>query len=334
MSLSLRRLAAGTVSLLAVLAGTAAVAHPPGPPARTAPGTRRPCMRTRSVSELAGRVLLAGLLAGAGAVVTAAPAHAGGLAGVTRVAHWTAKDYSTVKSWHVACPAETVVIGGGAEIDGPDGGRLEMLRPNPFGNRFEARARMVQPRGIVSWRLIVYAVCAVAPPGLTYVAAESQSPSPTTTLRTAVATCPAGTKVLGLGAQAAKEAGRNVVLQWMYPNASLTSVVGMSHERPSGEDQEWTLAVYAVCGAVPSAEVGFTEIEYTTDHIVSVTSSCPGDGLRLTGPGFRYSGYAAYGDGWLHTLRPDASLGSMYLHGRRDADSTADWWPELYPVCV
>ena len=100
---------------------------------------------------------------------------------------------------------------------------------------------MVQARGIVSWRLIVYAVCAVAPPGLTYVAAESQSP---------------------------------------------------------------------------------------------VNSSCPGDGLRLTGPGFRYSGYAAYGDGWLHTLRPDASLDSMYLHGRRDADSTADWWPELYPVCA
>ncbi len=38
--------------------------------------------------------------------------------------------------------------------------------------------------------------------------------------------------------------------------------------------------------------------------------------------------------GWLHTLRPDADLGGMVLHGRRDADSTADWWPELHPICV
>lgn len=287
----------------------------------------------RSVCEVAGRVVLAGLLAVAGTVLTAAPAHAGGLAGLTRVAHWTGKDTSTVKSWHVACPAGTAVIGGGAEIDGPDGGRLEMVRPNPFGNRVEARARMVQARGIVSWRLIVFATCAVAPPGLTYVTAESQTPSPTTTLRTAVATCPTGTKVLGVGAQAAKEAGRAVVLQWMYPNDSLTSVVGMSHQRPGGAGGDWTLAVYAVCGAVPSAEAGFTEIEYTTDHVVSVTSGCPGTKL-LTGPAFRYSGFAAYGDGWLHTLRPAADLGGMYLHGRRDADSTADWWPELHPICV
>jgi hypothetical protein len=290
-------------------------------------------VRTRSVSELAGRVLLAGLVALAGAVVTAAPAHAGGLAGATRVAHWTAKDYSTVKSWHVACPAETVVISGGAEIDGPDGGRIEMLRPNPLGNRFEARARMVQPRGIVSWRLIVYAVCAVAPPGLTYVAAESQSPSPTSMLRTAVASCPSGKQVIGFGAQAAKEPGRNVVLQWMYTNTSLTGVVGMSHQRPTGEDEDWTLAVYAVCATMPSAVRGFTEIEYTQDHVVSVTSGCPTAGTELTGGGFRYAGEAP-GAGWLHTLRPAADLGSFFLHGRRDADSTADWWPELYPVCA
>lgn len=290
-------------------------------------------MRSRSVSELAGRALLAGLLGLAGAVVSAAPAHAGGLAGVTRVAHWTAKDYSAVKSWHVACPAETVVVGGGAEIDGPDGGRVEMVRANPFGNRFEARARMVQPRGIVSWRLIVYAICAVGPPGLTYVAAESQ-PSSTTTLRTAVATCPAGTKVLSVGAQAATEPGRNVVLQWMYPDGGLTSVVGMSHERPSGEDQEWTLAVYAVCGAVPSAERDITMTGYTHDHVASIHSGCAADGMELTGTGFRFADYTTAGDGWLHTLRPAADLGSFFLHARRDADSTGDWWPELYPVCV
>ena len=40
-----------------------------------------------------------------------------------------------------------------------------------------------------------------------------------------------------------------------------------------------------------------------------MTSGC--GTKELTGNGFAFADFSAYGDGWLHTLRPDADPDSM-----------------------
>jgi hypothetical protein len=268
-----------------------------------------------------------------GLVAVADPA-AAGLKGSQRVAHWTPKDLTPTKQHHVACPEGTVVISGGAEIDGPEVGRIELLRPDQQLNRFEAGAYM--PQGAEPWRLIVYAICAAAPAGLTYVTAASTAVVPGSQLRTAVAFCPKGTQVIGMGARASVERERHVELESMFTNQSRTGVVAWTNGvQPVGEKKDWTTEAYAVCAAMPDGELDEAWYPFTLDHGNRMWVSCGQAKPLGTGSGFETVSDNAHGWIWLHDLIPDADQRSTYVETHKSkVNLTDEWYTIASVICV
>lgn len=101
-------------------------------------------------------------------------------------------------------------------------------------------------------------------------------------IKTATATCPAGSAVLGAGGQIVAGGG-GVTLSAVVPDPTLTSVTARGEALP-GHDLAWSVVAVAVCGRAPTFR-GLVRSAPDSD-----TASCPSHARYLTGTGFELPG--------------------------------------------
>lgn len=283
---------------------------------------------SRSVQRFAaGTLSLLAVLAGATAV--AAPAQAATLTGRQLVQSVTATSNTPAKTHKVFCPAGKVIISGGAYVDGPHTIRIHLLRPDSYGNFFEAGAHTTWGRP--SWRLYVYGVCANPPSGLTYVVTPSKPANGDQ--RYALAYCPPGKRVLGFGGRAATEPGRNVVLDWVFPDGGLTAAIAQTHAAEGGEPNPWTTEAYAVCADPVGAH---SEVAWTASGSPSATSvfvSCGTNQLVAAG-GALFTESAGNGQVGLTAVYSNDLTHSVVFAGEDGTGNPHSWSAHAYAICL
>ncbi len=276
-------------------------------------------------------VAISAALAG-GSVVAAAPASAG-LAGLHMISGNTANNSTNVKTKTLTCRTGEVAISGGAFLEGPGGAAVHIDRLKPAigaGNAsFEASASEWAANTGDPWLLRAYAICAPRPKGFSVVTAQSEPfDSP---LRGALATCPKGKKLVGLGGRSYTEASRDVALTAVLPSADLTRVIVQSYEEETGETEDWTAEAYAVC-ADPIAG----------QHTVAVTAG-PDSGAKVAGVGCGADQLHGVGAGtfnadrqaWYVGLYPTAGLVNGTALALEDPTGYAwNWYTTVVAICA
>ena len=146
------------------------------------------------------------------------------------------------------CPPDTNVLGGGADVSGGANSVhvSSMLPLAGFPDSFYATA-MEDPRGYSgAWTLSAWAVCGSGVTGWQIVQADVPA-EPDSTYAAAVATCPAGKKVIGVGG--AVSGGSRYVLDSVDPGEDLTDafVEVLGDETTPIAGSAWGAHAYAVC---------------------------------------------------------------------------------------
>jgi hypothetical protein len=144
----------------------------------------------------------------------------------------------------------------------------------------------------------------------------------------AIATCPAGKKVIGAGASEAGAAGQiRVTALRLYPDY----VYAYGVEDQDGTDWAWSLSVNAICADPPPG----LEIKYATgriDHAVGmgVDVDCP-LGKTVIGTGYSMN----YGQGQIGLSRLLVSGSHLAVTGQADPDRYPfSWSASAYAVCA
>lgn len=231
-----------------------------------------------------------GLLAAAGlTVVTAGPAAA--VTGLGNVSATTVVDSSATKSAVALCPAGKRVTGGGARLTIVTGQvSITRLAPTTTGDGYEAQAFEDRDGFTGTWGLVVTAVCADPLAGYQIVTATSVPSSDTT--ESVIATCPAGTQVIGLGGAVAPGNGF-VLLSNAVPTAAVapTRVSALGSESRGGFAGTWTVQAWAICTAAPVAGHIAVSTSGASSSVSpkTTTSTCPA-GRPVHGLGFQLGG--------------------------------------------
>jgi hypothetical protein len=182
-------------------------------------------------------------LAVGGAVALAAPAAA---ATFETVSVWaaSANDSADVKSATAYCPTGTRILGGGAVMNGNIEVHITGMMPDPVANSFTAYAAEHGP-GDWPWHVRAYGICGPEPAGLVYVSAFTGGDSATS--RSDYAWCPAGRKVLGVGARVTAPDSREVLLTYVKPTGTGNGAETGAVEMTGGYAGNWWLHSWAVC---------------------------------------------------------------------------------------
>ncbi|HST66153.1 MAG TPA: hypothetical protein VLM05_13285 [Mycobacteriales bacterium] len=277
------------------------------------------------------RTILLALLAAAGAnLLVSAPAHA--VPGLSFHSASTASNTTDTKSVSVACPAGTKPLGGGFFVSGGAGGRISVTRLQALSpsNTYAVTATEADDGAPGAWALHGYATCAPALPGLTYVSFSTGSDS--TPAKIAIATCPAGKRVVGTGARLLGDAGQ-VVLDDVHPNAGLTSVSASAYEDGSGYAGNWNLYAYATCATNPAGLVLATADTAPANSLDdAVGATCPGS-TRLLSPGGSVNGgtgHVFYGG-----IYPSADLTqAVAVTIEQNGGYGSNWWTQVSAICA
>lgn len=151
---------------------------------------------------------------------------------------------SNNKHMTAVCPAGKRLVGAGGEIIGEESHVvMNDLIPDPELTKVTVRGLENQNGTADDWFIRAHAVCANPLPGLELVTGASALNS---NAKSAVATCPAGKRVLGAGAEIKQDAGQ-VVLDDLTPSAGLTSVTVTGREDQDGIAADWRARAYAIC---------------------------------------------------------------------------------------
>lgn len=154
------------------------------------------------------------------------------------------------------CPAGKSLTGTGAEINGGLGAiMLDDLRPNvgpgTGPTAVTAGAYEADPNYVPNWTITAYAICAntAALPGLVRVSSSS-GPGVSPDFDSATATCPAGKRLLGTGAEINGALGE-VALDDLRPNGGIgtaptTAFVGAYDSDPN-YIPNWSVISYGIC---------------------------------------------------------------------------------------
>ena len=140
-----------------------------------------------------------------------------------------------------------------------------------------------------------------AVPGLVRVQATSgfnsvSKPSP-------VVTCPAGKRIVGVGAEL-NGAGGQVIINEVVPNATLTSARAIAYEDASGYAGSWSVTVYANCANPLPGLIRVVAPSATNSFAKSITAACPA-GRYVLGGAF----YVAGGFGRVVTTNVNPNIG-------------------------
>jgi hypothetical protein len=169
-----------------------------------------------------------------------------------------------------------------------------------------------------------------AVPGLQRVVGSrtSNSVSPTS----ASATCPAGKRVIGTGAQISGGQGQ-VVIDDITPNAALTSVTVTGYEDVDGFAGNWTVIAYAVCAnPLPGLQrVPFTEGP-DSERIKTPSGQCPGS-KRTIGIGAAMTG--ARGRATFSAMVTASGFRNTFAQAfEQQAGTNASWSITVYLICA
>jgi hypothetical protein len=251
------------------------------------------------------------------------------VAATHRVSAFTAST-SANKSLTVNCPAGQRALSPGAflQVGNFDQVFIDDIRPDAGLTSVTVNALEDETGVEENWTLSVGALCATPPPGLERVAATSPLNSSN---KSVTATCPAGKRVLGAGADINSFNGQ-VVLDDLRPNAALTSVTANALEDETGNSINWSVTAYAVC-ANPIA--GLERISETSplDSAVSkvLFPSCP-NGKVATGIGADINTFN--GQVMLDVLDTGGSENVLVEAVEDETGNPINWSVTAYVICA
>jgi hypothetical protein len=233
------------------------------------------------------------------------------------------------------CPAGTHVLGGGADITGgANGVHLSSMLPIPGAPDTFFASAMEDSRGYGgSWTLTAFAVCGAGVTGWEVV--QSDVPAePGSTYTAAVATCPAGKKVVGVGG--AVSGGSRYILDSVDPGEDLSDafVEAIGDETTPVDGAAWGAHAYAICAdpvagqRLVTATSGFSRSNKTA----SVT--CPrGTTVHGVGGGLR----GAFGQAHIDRLATSGGPrpAGVDIDARQDTTgASGEWRAYVYAICA
>jgi hypothetical protein len=143
------------------------------------------------------------------------------------------------------------------------------------------------------------------------------------------ATCPAGKKVVGAGADVTPGNG-DVLIDDIRPNASLTSVRVNAVEDEDGTSTNWFVAAYAICAVAPGGLQRVSATSATDSSNKSVSATCPA-GKQVLGTGMEIIG--ASRQILVREIRPFA--GFVRVGAIEDeTGTTKSWSVTAYAMCA
>jgi hypothetical protein len=223
-------------------------------------------------------VIAVGVIGAAVAFASPAAADPPGLVSNSTTSAATSND----KAVFSGCPAGTVVSGGGGYLTAPAAAHqglvaLDRLEPLANGSGFVATMREVAPDP-GNWALTADALCVTPPAG--YQVVSHTEPVET---QVSSVTCPTQKHVIGVGGRINNGQG-DVILDYVVPNAALTSVTVRGTPIPGVFPVGWSVTAFAVCADVAAPQRVSFASGFGAAASKSVSMSCPaGTGLYSTG---------------------------------------------------
>jgi hypothetical protein len=237
---------------------------------------------------------------------------------------------SSNKSVTASCPSGKRVVGAGAELGGTLGQVvLGSLRPDATLSSVTVQGREDENGTANSWSARASAICAPPLPGLERVSAASPSNSSN---KGVTATCSAGKRLLGAGAEI-EGGGGHVSPNDIIPGETLKGVTVQGLEDENGTAANWRARAYAICAA-PVA--GIQRVAATSSTSSSstkqVSANCP-VGKQVVGAGAELGG--GRGEVVLDDLAVDSGQQSVVVTGLEDEDGTsANWFARAFAICA
>lgn len=212
---------------------------------------------------------------------------------------------------------------------------LPLCLSAPARCRASSRARLRTAVSVATALVAVVAAIAASPgpasaavPGLQVVSAHSAYDSHDG--KSAIATCPAGKKLIGSGGQITLETGE-VVIDDMRPNSTLTSVTLTGFEADD-YGASWNIWAYAICAdPLPGLLRVRTSSAYNSTDGKSATAACPA-GKKLTGTGGELTG--ALGEVVMDDVRPNSTLTAVTVTGFEADPYAGNWSVAAYAICA
>lgn len=274
--------------------------------------------------------MTAGVLAGtAGAAAVQAapePAPAAAVAGVVRV-HAVSPHNSVNKSVTVRCPVGKKVYSAGGQVTGGVG-NVYMDDVTPSDDLTNVRVTG-QENGAyaANWSVTAYAICGNPVVNLQRISLQSATDGIAT--KRVTATCPAGTRLYGLGGEVRGGNG-NVFLDRLIPNSLLTSATASASENAA--DTSWNLLAYAICGNAPTGlQLVRNQTATNSASVKSVAVNCPA-GKKLIGAGGEIVG--RNGRVILDDLTPDTVTNRVTTTAYENGPVPTSWSLDAYGICA
>jgi hypothetical protein len=270
------------------------------------------------------------LMAAASVVLPASPpAVAGTVQPQTGSSGWGSQ---ASKMAFVGCPAGRRPVGVGGDLDGAVhfAGLVRLpVRPDGLGVNAIAEEGVEFKK---NWTVRAFAFCHVAPAQWQVVSAVTTPGSLKT--RSVTATCPAGTRVLGVGGGVLAGDGE-VVLDDLRIGADLSDVRVTGTEDGDGFAGQWRVQAQAICAA-PQAGQQRVQATSATDSTGSkrVLVRCP-LGRQAHGIGAEMTG--AQGQVRIRSLHPEKYSGGRGVEvvANEDLDGfSGSWSLTVYAVCA
>ena len=159
--------------------------------------------------------------------------------------------------------------------------------------------------------------------------------APSSSSKSVTATCPAGKKVIGAGADVDNGLNPyvpNVTVDAIRPSALLSGVTVRARAGETGSDYDWFVTAYAVCGPAPAGLARIAATSASDSAAKSVVAACP-SGRRLLGTGGEATGPA--GQVVLAAIKPDVDLTRTGVRALEDESGTSqDWSFTAYAICA
>ena len=163
--------------------------------------------------------------------------------------------------------------------------------------------------------------------GLVRVAPNTAS---TSAAKSITATCPAGKRVIGAGADTSPGDGR-VLIDSIRPDATLSSVTVHAGEDEAGTAASWYLQAFVICAPAPAGLELVTATSPANSINKSITATCPA-GKRLLGNGAAITGAA--GQVLLDGQLPNATPTAVTVNALEDETGAAvNWSVSAYAIC-
>jgi hypothetical protein len=239
----------------------------------------------------------------------------------------------------VSCPtgfaASKVIGAGGQVLYGPNASpgtrNLTAIIPTPSLNAVTAVGTAIGNAGGL-WAVRPVAVCANPPPGLELVSAQTALDS--SYAKYSTATCPAGKKVLGTGAQINSGNPNEVTVGSISPAANLGGVSAEAVEIGAGTNATWSLKVYAICATAPPGQQLVTaDTPNDSSSPKSQAATCPA-GKLVSGAGAKITSNTLNAI-TLTGMVPAVDLSGVSVNTSEIGAGTNDNWSlTAYAICV